>query len=111
MNRLSEHQDVTLPDEHERLSRWHREQLHQLKNANASIHDLAWELEEVEQRLQALVMQREGPIDILLERELQDLLRRKAELEDSMIHQMLRTDELVAQLEDLKQAIQRHTLS
>ncbi len=86
------------PDEHEWLTRRHREQLEQLKTTNAALHELAWEIEEVEQRLRELFAQREGPTDILAEREINELQRRQAELEDEMLHQMLRADELAAQV-------------
>lgn len=93
--------------DHEGLTQQHREQLHQLKSANATLHELAWEIEEVEQRLQALLGQQEGPIDILTEREIKELKRQHAELEDRMLDQMLRTDELAAQVARVQQEMKQ----
>lgn len=93
------------------LKQRHRAQLTELKNANAVLHDLAWEIEEVEQRLQSLISQREGPTDIFLEREINELQRRHAALEDQMIHQMLHADELAAEVEQVQQKIGQRTSS
>ncbi len=71
----------------------------ELKNIHALLHELAWEIEEVQQRLETLLAQREGPTDILVEREINELHRRHALLEDQMLHQMVRADELASQIE------------
>lgn len=76
------------------------DQLGMLKSANALLHDLAWELEELQARLESLRAQRGGPIDILLEREISELERQSAALEDRLLQQMLSTDKLVAQIAD-----------
>lgn len=70
-----------------------------LRSANAALHDLSWELEDLEQQLRALREQSEGPTDILLEREIRELERRRDDLEDQLLHQMLEADELAAQVE------------
>lgn len=71
----------------------------ELKGIHALIHELSWEIEEVQQRLATLLAQREGPPDILVEREITELYRRRAHLEDQLLHQMVRADELSRQLE------------
>lgn len=98
-------------DEYEGLSRQHREQLDQLKNTNAVLHEIAWDIEEIEQRLYALLAQREGPIDILAEREINELQRQQADLEDQMLHEMLRADELAAQVAHVQQEIRQRSPS
>ncbi len=99
MRHISKQSDSTKPGTGDNLDQRHRAQLSELKNANALLHDLAWEIEEVEQRLQSLISQREGPTDIFLEREINTLQRRHAALEDQMIHQMLHADALAAEVE------------
>lgn len=85
--------------EREKLAQRQRAQWNELKNTYALLHELAWEIEEVQQRLETLLAQREGPTDILVEREINELYRRHSLLEDQMLHQMLRADELSSQIE------------
>lgn len=80
--------------------RSYSDQLGMLKSANALLHDLAWELEELQARLETLRAQRGGPTDILLEREINELERQSAALEDRLLQQMLSTDELVTRIAD-----------
>ncbi len=75
-----------------------RAQWDELRSTYALLHELAWEIEEIQQRLDTLLLQREGPTDILVEREINELYRRRALLEDQMLHQMLRADELSSQI-------------
>jgi hypothetical protein len=70
-----------------------REQLRRLRAENERLSDLSWELADLEQRLQELRAQNPGG-DVLLVREIQSLQRRHDELEEYVLEQMLRTDEL-----------------
>ncbi len=60
----------------------------QLKDERERVSDLAWELEETEQRLASLVAEEAAQDDILGAREVAALRKRKATLEDSVLHQM-----------------------
>lgn len=111
MNLRAKQSNSGKPDESEPLDRLQRAQLDELKSANAMLHELAWEIEEVEQRLQVLVAQREGPTDIFLEREINELKRRHVALEDQLIHQMLRADELAAKVETVQQQMGQRSAS
>jgi methylthioribose-1-phosphate isomerase len=81
----------------EALRARHQRALGQLKSERAHATDLAWELEELELRLRDLQSQREGPDDPLLERELASVARRRAEMEELVLAQMIQIDELVTQ--------------
>jgi len=80
----------------------HERQLHQraavgqLKGMRGALSDLAWELEELEQRLRDLQAQREGASDPLVEREIASIQRQRAALEERLLTQMLQVDELAA---------------
>jgi cell division protein FtsB len=67
-----------------------------LKSMRGALSDLAWELEELEQRLRDLQAQREGPSDPLAEREIASIRGRRAVLEEQLLTQMLLVDELAA---------------
>jgi hypothetical protein len=69
-----------------------------LKGMRGAQSDLAWELEELEQRLRDLQAQREGPNDPLAEREIVSLRGRRAALEEQLLTQMLEIDELAANI-------------
>src|SRR5262245_52534066 len=69
-----------------------------LKGMRGAQSDLAWELEELEQRLRDLQAQREGPNDPLAEREIASIRRRRAALEEQLLMQMLEIDELAAKI-------------
>jgi uncharacterized protein YdcH (DUF465 family) len=83
------------------LHKLYREQLSQYKSVNAVLHDLAWTLSELEQQIAALL----GDVDTTDENETQrlsDLRRWKSALEDSVLRQMLRADELAAQVASVR---------
>ncbi|GIV97220.1 MAG: hypothetical protein KatS3mg057_1877 [Herpetosiphonaceae bacterium] len=80
--------------------------LRQLKLAHERLSDLAWELEELELRLQPLQaqLQEGGTVDPLVRREVELLRRRRSEQEELILQQMLRIDELEASLEQRRSA-------
>src|SRR6266498_3639024 len=67
-----------------------------LKDIRGALSDLAWEIEELEQRLRDLQAQREGPDDPLAEREMASIRGRRAALEERLLAHMLQVDELAA---------------
>ena len=69
-----------------------------LKDIRGALSDLAWEIEELEQRLRDLQAQREGPDDPLAEREMASIRGRRAALEEQLLMQMLQVDELAASI-------------
>jgi chromosome segregation ATPase len=77
----------------------------QLRSARAHASDLAWELEDLEHHLYDLRRRREGPGDLLLERELASMTQRHAVLEEQALAQMLHVDELVARYAVEEQAL------
>ncbi len=83
-----------------RLSQRGHALLGQLKSANAAIHDLAWELEDVERRLQVLVERQAHTTSQALEAEIEALQHQRADLEDQLLHHMLQTDLLAKQVEE-----------
>jgi len=84
--------------------------LREAKLARAAVNDSSWELADVEQRLRELAEQREGPGDPLLEREIVQLTRQCAQLEERVLTQLLQVDELIerAQIEELALASAQH---
>ncbi|NJM07152.1 hypothetical protein HC891_14660 [Candidatus Gracilibacteria bacterium] len=95
----------------DRLHKLYREQLSQYKSANAVLHDLAWTLAELEQQITALISdasEREQT-DETHTRRLSDLQRWKTALEDSVLRQMLRADELAAQVASARAQLHNST--
>jgi chromosome segregation ATPase len=82
---------------HERRMQQHAA-ISRLKSRRGALSDLAWELEELEQRLRDLQAQREGPHDPLAEREIASIRGRRAALEEQLLAQMLQVDELAANI-------------
>jgi hypothetical protein len=86
-----------------------RTQLHalasQLKSERAVASDLAWELEDLEQRMRDLAEHRGGPVDTLLERELSSIAQRRAALEEQVLAQLMRVDELLARKDAEEQTL------
>lgn len=77
----------------------------QLKSARAHASDLAWELADLEHQLHDLRQRREGPGDLLLERELASMTQRHAAFEEQALAQMLHVDELAARYAAEEQAL------
>jgi chromosome segregation ATPase len=75
-----------------------RAAISRLKSMRGALSDLAWELEELEQRLRDLQAQREGPNDPLAEREIASIRGRRTALEEQLLRQMLEIDELAANI-------------
>lgn len=82
---------------HERQTQ-QRAAISRLKGLRGALSDLAWELEELEQRLRDLQALREGPNDPLVEREIASIRGRRAALEEQLLTQMLQVDELAASI-------------
>jgi hypothetical protein len=79
--------------------------LREVKLARAAASDSSWDLAEVEQRLRDLKEQREGPGDLLLEREIAHLTGQRAKLEERVLTQLLLVDELIARTHVEEQAL------
>jgi hypothetical protein len=79
--------------------------LREAKLARATASDWAWDLADVEQRLRDLNEQREGPGDLLMEREIAHLTGRRAALEERVLAQLLLVDELMARTHIEEQAL------
>lgn len=82
-----------------------RAAISQLKGVRGALSDMAWELEELERRLDELQAQREGPDDPLAERELASLRGRRAVLEEHLLAIMLQADQLAAEIAAEEQAL------
>ena len=77
----------------------------QAKLARAATSDSLWDLADVEQRLRDLIEQREGPGDLLVEREIAHLTGRRAKLEERVLTQLLLVDDLIARTHVEEQAL------
>jgi predicted nucleic acid-binding Zn-ribbon protein len=84
-----------------------REQLRRYRLENERLSDLSWELADLELRLRELREQRADGGDVLLDREVQSLEQRHHQLEDHVLEQMLRTDELGRQSPAAQQQFDR----
>jgi len=73
-----------------------RSAIGRLKSVRSTLSDLAWELEELEQRLSDLQAQREGPDDPLVEREVASMISRRSAFEEQLLALMLQADQLAA---------------
>jgi hypothetical protein len=82
-----------------------RAMLHEIKLARASASDSSWELADIEQRLNDLKEQREGPGDLLMEREIAHLADRRAKLEERVLTQLLQVDDMIARVQAQEQAL------
>ena len=79
--------------------------LREAKLARAAASDSSWDLSDVEQRLRDLIEQREGPGDLLMEREIALLTERRAKLEERVLTQLLLVDDLIARTHAEEQAL------
>ena len=79
--------------------------LREIKLARAGTSDCSWDLADVEQRLNDLIEQREGPGDLLMEREIAHLTGRRAKLEERVLNLLLLIDELIARAHVEEQAL------
>jgi len=77
----------------------------EVKLARAAANDSTWELADVEQRLRELSEQREGPDDLLLEREIAHLTGQRAKLEERVLTQLMLVDDLIARAQIEEQAL------
>ena len=77
-----------------------------LKSMRAALSDLAWGVEELEQRLRDLQALREAPHDPLVEREVSSMIGRRAQLDELLLAQMLEADDLAASI-----AAEEHALT
>ena len=83
----------------------HQATLREAKLARAAASDSSWDLADVEQRLRDLAEQREGPGDLLMEREITHLAGRRTKLEEDVLAQLLLVDELIARAHTQEQAL------
>jgi hypothetical protein len=82
----------------------HQATLREAKLARAAASESSWDLADVEQRLRDLTEQREGPEDLLMEREIAYLGGRRTELEERVLTQLLLVDDLIARAHTEEQA-------
>jgi hypothetical protein len=83
----------------------HQATLREVKLARAGASDCSWDLADVEQRLNELIEQREGPGDLLMEREIAHLTGQRAKLEERVLTLLLLVDELIARAQVEEQAL------
>ena len=79
--------------------------LREVKLARAAASDCSWDLADVEQRLCDLKEQREGPGDLLMEREIAQLTVQRAQQEERVLTQLLLVDDLIARAHAEEQAL------
>jgi hypothetical protein len=79
--------------------------LREIKLVSAGASDCSWDLADVEQRLHDLIEQREGPGDLLVEREIARLTGQRAKLEERVLTLLLLVDELSARMHAEQQAL------
>ena len=89
--------DLGAPDQ-ERHNKQQRELIGALKTINAELADLEWTLAELEQQIAALAATLEGAYELAVERRLRDLRRWREVLEERVLKQMYRAEELNAAL-------------
>ncbi len=79
--------------------------LREVKLARAAASDCSWDLADVEQRLRDLKEQREGPGDLLMEREIAHLMGQHAKLEERVLQLLLLVDDLIMRTHVEEQAL------
>lgn len=77
----------------------------QLKSERAHSHDLAWELEDLEQRLRDISARPAGAVALLHDGDLARLNERRAALEEQALKQLILLDELAARCADDDRAL------
>ncbi|NTW01936.1 MAG: hypothetical protein HGA19_11705 [Oscillochloris sp.] len=90
---------------YEQLLRKYRDQLSQFKSANAELADTAWTLAELEQQLSTLEDEIAAQPNDNLIRRINDLRRWRDSLEEAVLRNMYRTEELSAEVADLRNAL------
>lgn len=76
-----------------------RDRLHQLKDERSTLHDLAWELDEVEATLSELQATSAITTDETMRERLAALYQRRQQLEEAVLRQMLHVEALQQNLE------------
>jgi septal ring factor EnvC (AmiA/AmiB activator) len=92
-------------DQRDQLRQEYRDQLGQYKSANAELADIAWTLSELEQQISALETDLEHGPDPQLARRISDLRRWRGVLEETVLRHMYRTEELLAEVAQLRAAL------
>jgi chromosome segregation ATPase len=82
----------------ERRRRRHRELLSSLKTVNAELSDLEWTLTELEQQIGSLEAEHDLLPEAALARRIRDLRRWRGVLEERVLRQMYRAEELNAEI-------------
>jgi DnaJ-domain-containing protein 1 len=86
----------------EQLQHTYREYLSQYKSINAELSDLAWTLADLEQQITLLTGRFNEAPDSHIEQRLHDLQHWKESLEDIVLRQMDRADELSILIGELR---------
>ncbi|MBX0331397.1 hypothetical protein K2Z83_27475 [Oscillochloris sp. ZM17-4] len=100
-----ERTDTQADDSREQLRQQYREQISQYKSANAELADVAWTLSELEQQISALEAELAEHEDKHLARRIRDLRRWRSSLEDSVLRQMYRAEEIAGEVAQLRTAL------
>lgn len=96
-----------LPSEAERaqLRLRYRDVLDQYRSMNAELSDLSWTLADLEQQIAALDAQPGAASDAAYTRRVSDLRRWKEALEENVLQHMYRTEELAAEVAELRRQL------
>jgi hypothetical protein len=100
-----EHKEPQAGDSREELRRHYREQLSRYKSANAELADICWTLADLEQQISALEDELAAGDNWHLDRRIRDLRRWRDVLEESALRRMYRTEELSAEVAQLRSAL------
>lgn len=96
-----------MPPDEERaqLQLRYRERLDQYRSLNAELSDLSWTLADLEQQIAALSAQPGDQPGTAHERRISDLRRWKEALEENILQHMYRTEELAAEVAELRRIL------
>jgi septal ring factor EnvC (AmiA/AmiB activator) len=90
----------------EQLRRQYQEQLSRYKSANADLADTSWTLSELEQQISTLEAELAQSGDERIAHRLRDLRRWRDSLEETVLRYMYRTDEISAEIAQLRSALE-----
>jgi septal ring factor EnvC (AmiA/AmiB activator) len=106
-----EHTEPQSTDGRAQLHQQYRNQISQYKSANAELADIAWTLSELEQQISALEADLAQEHTPHLARRISDLRRWRGALEETVIRHMYRTEELLAEVDQLRAALAENDIS
>lgn len=92
-------------EERSQLQLRYRDRLDQYRSLNAELSDLSWTLSDLEQQIAALSAQPDGQPGAAQHRRISDLRRWKEALEENILQHMYRTEELAAEVAELRRLL------